>query len=283
MGDKQIKGLKNSNVHDDFRFKKLEELNRQLEYEKSVLLKKLWITSKAAEEYKLLKTNFLSNISHEMRTPLNAIVGFSELPFMGEVDHEEMMEYMGIIRKSSLQLLEKIKRIIYVSTLNSANIPLQLELMPVTRIFNELEAIYKDAEDVDEQSALNRLKFIYSGENDIFVKTDVEKVKQVLQQLIDNALKFSYPEAVEIGCLQLDENQIELYVSDSGIGIPEDKKDIVFELFRMADESPSRQHGGSGLGLYIVKRLLTLMNTTVSLKSEIGVGTRVSFILNTNT
>jgi signal transduction histidine kinase len=283
MGDKQLKGLKNSNALDDFRFKKLEELNRQLEHEKSLLHEKLRIASKSAEEYKLLKSNFISNISHEMRTPLNAIVGFSELPFMGEVDHDEMMEYMQIIRKSSQQLLEKIKSIILISTLDSDDIPVILELVSIKRIFNEIEAFYKAAEEEGGQTVLNRLVFIVPNENDIYAKTDFEKVKLVLQQLIDNALKFSHQGTVEVGCKQTGKNQLEFYVSDTGIGIPEDKKDFVFDLFRMVDESPRRQYGGSGLGLYIVKRLLTLMNTPINLKSKVGVGTRVSFILNPNT
>jgi signal transduction histidine kinase len=202
---------------------------------------------------------------------------------MGEVDHDEMMEYMQIIRKSSQQLLEKIKSIILISTLDSDDIPVILELVSIKRIFNEIEAFYKAAEEEGGQTVLNRLVFIVPNENDIYAKTDFEKVKLVLQQLIDNALKFSHQGTVEVGCKQTGKNQLEFYVSDTGIGIPEDKKDFVFDLFRMVDESPRRQYGGSGLGLYIVKRLLTLMNTPINLKSKVGVGTRVSFILNPNT
>jgi len=282
MGGKHSKGLWENDSPAQDRCRALEGLNRQLEYEIADLKEKLAMANKSAEEYQLLKSNFISNISHEMRTPLNAIVGFSELPFMGDVDLDEVMEYMQVIRKSSRQLLDKIKNIIFISNLDSDDIPVILELVSVKRIFSEIKDIYKDTELEAGQSAIDRLSFIYPEEDDIFAKTDFEKIKQVLQQLINNALKFSHHGTVEVGCKKIDENNIECYVSDTGIGVPEDKKEIVFDLFRMVDESPGRQYGGSGLGLYIVKRVLSLLNIPVHLKSEVGVGTRVSFTMEIN-
>jgi signal transduction histidine kinase len=213
-----------------------------------------------------------------MRTPLNAIVGFSELAFMGDVDPVEMTEYMQIIRKSSLQLLEKIKDIIFVSTLDADEKPLIIQTVSVKNIFSTIETFYREIDD-ERNSELTELIFNCPVANDIYLDTDVEKVIHTLKKLIDNALKFTQQGSVEVGCLQPNDNEIEFYVRDTGIGIPSDKFDIIFELFRMGDDSPGRQYGGSGLGLYIAHRLLTLLGATIDLRSDVGTGTRISFTL----
>lgn len=259
----------------------LEELNRQLEQEKSILLEQLKVASRSCAEYDLLKTNFISNISHEMRTPLNAIVGFSELPFMGDVSLDEMMEYMQIIRKSGLQLLEKIKDIIFISTLDAADIPVILQSVSVNNIFTNVETFYREVDD-EIGTGPTELVFNHSETKHINFISDAEKINQILKKLIDNALKFTQQGVVEVGCIRLNEHHIEFYVSDTGIGIPSDKFDIIFKLFRMANETPEKQHGGSGLGLYIVHRLITLLGTRIKLQSEVGSGTRISFTLDLN-
>lgn len=281
MGEEQFITSKNGVLPGDSRSRKLEELNRQLLQEKSALLEQLSAAKKSAEEYDKLKASFISNISHEMRTPLNAIVGFSELPFLGEVNMEEMMEYMQIIRKSSLQLLEKIKDIIFISTLDGEDIPVILQTASASDILHKIETFYNEIDD-ERRQGLTHLIVKYPGPGDFEFQTDAEKVIQVLKKLTDNALKFTPHGSVEVGCQQLGENKIGFYVADTGIGIPSDKFEVIFELFRQADESTSRQYGGSGLGLYIVKRLSKLLDASINVQSEVGTGTRISLTLNTD-
>jgi signal transduction histidine kinase len=240
------------------------------------LLEKLRVANELAEEYHRLKSNFIANISHEMRTPLNAILGFAELSEMEDVTLEEMREYMQIIRKSSEQLLETIKDVLYIATVDGSEISLQHDPVSYRGLVQDLEEYYQYFNEEGLKPGVELRFKSYGNQEDTFV-SDAEKLNLVFRKLIDNGLKFTNKGYVEVGCLDPDESFVHFYVKDTGIGMPEDKIRLMFEPFRTMDESHSHEYGGSGLGLSIVQRLVRLMGGEVSIHSKPDVGTTVHF------
>lgn len=240
------------------------------------LLEKLRIANQLAEEYRRLKSNFISNISHEMRTPLNAILGFAELSEIEDITLEEMRDYMLIIRKSSEQLLETIKDVLYIATVDASDINLQHDPVTYHGLIQDLEEYYEYFDEKKVRPGVE-LRFKNFGNHDITFVCDAEKLNLVFRKLIDNALKFTKEGFVEVGCLDQDDSIVHFYVKDTGIGMPEDKIKLMFEPFRTMDESHSHEYGGSGLGLSIVQRIVGLMGGEVTIQSKPGVGTTVLF------
>jgi len=240
------------------------------------LVEKLRLANQLVEEYQRLKTNFIANISHEMRTPLNAILGFAELSEMEDISLEEMKDYMKIIRKSSEQLLETIKDILYIATLDSAEMNLQHDPVSPKGIFQTIEEYYQYFEDKGIRPGIE-LKFKTPEDHDFTFICDAEKLNLILRKLVDNGLRFTNQGYVEARCTGFDGTFVNFYVNDTGIGIPEDKIKLIFEPFRTVDESHNRQYSGSGLGLAIVERLVKLMGGEINIDSKPGVGTTVRF------
>lgn len=246
--------------------------------EKAELLEKLQTATKAADEYHRLKTTFIANVSHEMRTPLNAILGFSELSQFGDVTLDEMKEYMKIIHKSSEQLLDTVKDVIFISNLDADEIDADENPISVRSLFQDLQEYYSYFE---EEKFTRNIQLVFRQyDEDIVFKSDLEKISQIFRKLLDNAFKFTHKGSVEVGYQVADENTIRFYVKDTGVGIPPDKLDLIFEPFRCVDESHSREFGGSGLGLSIVLRLVKLLGGKVQVDSELGKGTTMSFTIN---
>ncbi len=256
---------------------RMEQIMLDFAKEKAALLEKLAIASKSADEYQRLKTTFIANVSHEMRTPLNAILGFSELAQFGDVTLDEMKEYMKIIHKSSEQLLDTVKDVIFISNLDADEIETDENLISVKSLFQDLEEYYSyfGEEKYIENVRLNFQKL----DEDVLFTSDLEKITQVFRKLLDNAFKYTQIGFIEVGYNLLDKKSIEFYVKDTGIGISADKLDIIFEPFRSVDESHNREFGGNGLGLSIVQRLVKLLGGQVKVQSEPGKGTTMSFVI----
>lgn len=255
----------------------LEQIMLDFAHEKAALLEKLAIASKSADEYQRLKTTFIANVSHEMRTPLNAILGFSELAQFGDVTLEEMKEYMKIIHKSSEQLLETVKDVIFISNLDADEIETDDNLISVKSLFQDLQEYYSC---FGEEKYIENVRLHFKQpDEDILFTSDLEKITQVFRKLLDNAFKYTQNGFIEVGYNLPDKNAIEFYVKDTGMGIPADKLDIIFEPFRSVDESHSREFGGSGLGLSIVQRLVKLLGGKIKVQSQAGKGTTMSFVV----
>jgi len=256
----------------------IEEANADFAQEKAELIERLKIATKSADEYHRLKTTFIANVSHEMRTPLNAILGFSELSQFGDVTLDEMKEYMKIIHKSSEQLLDTVKDVIFISNLDADEIDADENSISVRSLFQDLQEYYSYFE---EEKFTRNIQLVFrQPDEDVVFTSDLEKISQIFRKLLDNAFKFTHKGSVEVGYQLHDDKTIQFYVKDTGVGIPPDKLDLIFEPFRCVDESHSREFGGSGLGLSIVLRLVKLLGGKVQVDSELGKGTTMSFTIN---
>jgi len=241
---------------------------------------KLKIAIKRAEEYDLLKSAFLANISHEIRTPLNAIMGFAQMIRKSYSEDDQLGGYVDIIMLSSNQLLEIIKEMIEISQLVSGKSNINCSGFSVTDLMHEMEASMKIMEEAKvKQGIALKLELKHVKPNHDTITTDREKLVQILKNLLSNAFKFTFNGSVAFGCRKTDKGLWHFYVSDTGIGIEEDKLDLIFDIFRRGDESFTRQYGGVGLGLTICKELVSLLGGEIWVESRQGKGSVFNFIL----
>ncbi len=235
-----------------------------------------------AEESDILKSAFLANMSHEIRTPMNAIIGFSQLLDDNELSKEERAEYINIIHSKGNDLLNLINDILDISKIESNQLNLFYSQGSVKNLLLELQSTFLvNQENFKENYNRNHIDIIIPDIPDhLMIYTDFARVKQVLSNLISNALKFTENGFIEIGCNKLETNFLEFYVKDTGIGIPIDKQDKIFERFKQLDDNyNTRLHGGTGLGLSIAKGLVELLGGQIRLESELNNGTTFYFTI----
>jgi PAS domain S-box-containing protein len=238
------------------------DITDRIQYESNLKLAK-----EKAEESDKLKSAFLANMSHEIRTPMNAILGFSELLKNEHITKEERDEYINIIRNKGNELLLIINDIIDISKIEAGDVRIIPEYFSIKEFMLEIYQQFSGEKNImNKEQVQFRLNMDRDQEPIIF--TDKSRLKQVFNNLIQNAFKFTYEGFVEIGFEPISETHIRFFVSDTGIGIPDDKQDIIFERFRQVDESISSQYGGTGLGLAISKNLTVLLGGDISVKSK---------------
>ena len=230
-----------------------------------------------AEESDRLKTAFLQNMSHEIRTPMNAIIGFSSLLVDCFEDKPKLAEYSGIISQRSKDLLEIINDILDISIIESGQLTVNNEAGNLNEIFTELSAFFYGYR---KRSGKLHIKFSLEAPDDPSLNaivTDRTKLVQIFTNLLSNAFKFTSSGKIEAGC-KFDRNQnLIFYVSDTGIGIPVDKQEIIFDRFARIDQPNSALIGGTGLGLSIARGLVELLGGEIWLESEVGKGTSFFF------
>ena len=214
-----------------------------------------------AEQSDKLKSAFLANMSHEIRTPLNAIVGFSDLLMVTE-DQEEKEEFIQIINANNELLLKLINDILDLSKIEAGSVELKYEDFDLAVYFNELAASMHHRV-VNPQV---RLVPVNPYET-CTVRLDKNRLAQILTNFVTNAIKYTSKGTIEMGYEKIDEN-IRLYVRDTGIGIPEDKKDKVFHRFEKLDEFAQ----GTGLGLSICKAIVEACRGEIGFESEFDKG-----------
>jgi PAS domain S-box-containing protein len=237
----------------------------------------LLIAKEKAEESDRLKMVFLSNISHEIRTPMNAIMGFSELLEKSDITVEKQEKFTQIIRRRSTDLLTIINDILDISKIEAGQFTIFENSGNLNEMFNELYQYYDARSKMnDKQEVIFLLKFGINNKKQ-FINADFGRLKQIIMNLVDNAIKFTEKGSIELGCYLKNENQIEFYVKDTGIGIPESKHNIIFERFRQVEESHKRKFGGTGLGLPICKGIVELMGGKIWFESEIDKGSTFYF------
>ena len=229
--------------------------------------KKLKAAKEKAENSERLKSAFLANMSHEIRTPLNAIVGFSRL--VAEVESpEDKAEFCRIIEENNERLLHLINELLDLSKIEANMIQLKPESINMHTLCTEVYNRF-NLQSTSEIQLINETKNI-----NLYAFADKNRTIQVISNLIDNALKFTERGNIRFGCYPKGD-QIEIYVSDTGIGIPKDKIASIFDRFVKANENMY----GTGLGLSISKMLVEKMNGKISVQSVLGKGTTFKFTL----
>ena len=228
-----------------------------------------------AEESDHLKTAFLHNISHEIRTPMNSIVGFSELLNDPEVSAEQRKDYTEIIVRSSNQLLSIITDIVSIATIEAGQEKIHESEIDLDSI---LRLLYDQFLPNAIKQNLSLMMSPQQSENGFRIVTDETKLVQILTNLVGNALKFTSKGSIHFG-YQLNGNEIEFFVEDTGIGIPPEMHEEIFKRFRQVESTTTRQFGGSGLGLSISKSYVELLGGKMWLNSELGKGTTFRFTI----
>ncbi len=230
-----------------------------------------------AEESNRLKTSFLNNISHEFRTPMNGILGFSELLTKPGTTDDQKQLFSNMIHESCEQLLSIVENTIEISQIQSKAVEIEIneEQFGIQEIFNELISQNKK---IIENKGLELIVENECCNHNLFLKTDRHKVSRSLKHLLNNAIKFTKEGWIKVKCMKIDKH-IEISVTDTGIGISPDKQKIIFEPFRQAEVSLTRSFGGNGIGLTIVKYYVELLGGEIHLQSEIDKGTTVRLII----
>ncbi len=229
----------------------------------------LVVAKEKAEESDRLKSSFLTNMSHEIRTPMNGILGFTSLLKEPDLTGAEQEKYIRLIQKSGDRMLTTINDLIDIAKIESGQEEIRLSLVDVHQTVVDLYDFF-----VPEAKAKG-LDLIFDPDTkyqELTQVSDPDKLNSIMTNLIKNAIKFTKQGSIRFG-LKKTADTIELFVKDSGIGIPQNRQKAVFERFVQADISDSRAFEGSGLGLSITKSYVEMMGGTIRLESEEGKGT----------
>ncbi|MFO8053966.1 MAG: HAMP domain-containing sensor histidine kinase [Bacteroidales bacterium] len=228
---------------------------------------------KKAEQSDRLKSSFLNNISHEVRTPMTGIIGFVELLKQPGLTEEEKNEYTDIITKSSNRLLILMENLMDISLLQTDQVQANEKSFNLNELLDELSLVYKPTA---ESKGLDfKLKKDLTDENSI-IKADPLLLEKTLKQLLNNAFKYTEKGLVRAG-YKYKGDHLEIFVSDSGIGIEPELKDEIFDYFRQAELGINRRYEGSGLGLSLAKSYVSLMGGSLNLKSTVDKGSTFYF------
>ncbi len=258
----------------------LEKANKKLNDEieqRKVIEVKLRDAKEKAEESERLKTAFLSNMSHEIRTPMNAIIGFSDLLVKGGLSKNQQNEFVEIINTNTYSLLHLINDIIDISKIESGLLIIKKTECKLNKILEQLR-IYFEKE--LERSNKNHIKIFVdkARDEDFIFRTDPIRLKQVLNNLIGNAVKFTDNGSISFGYKIID-NKVEFFVKDTGIGIKSEQMEIVFQRFMQIENNSTKLYGGTGLGLAISKNLVELLGGKMWVESEENKETNFHFTI----
>ena len=215
-----------------------------------------------------VKSDFVATMSHELRTPLHVILGYTDLLLAGEFGAltDEQSDTARRIDRRARELHDLITNTLDVSRLDSGKVRLHIEDVSIAGLLADVHLeTQRQQEDVG-------LRLEIALPSDVpHVRSDPMKLKVVVKNLVSNALKFTQDGRVTV-CARADDRGVEIAVEDTGIGIEREQLESIFEPFQQVDGSSSRRHGGAGLGLYIVRRLIDLLGGTITVESEPGEG-----------
>ena len=224
-----------------------------------------------AEESDRLKSSFLANMSHEIRTPMNAILGFTDLLIYSQLNPSEQHEYLNLIKRSGENLLTLINDIIDISKIESGELKIVEDKINLHDMVKEVHSVGLSlCNNLQKQIEFKIKKPL--DESPLYIYTDPLRIYQILLNLVSNAIKFTEKGFIEVGYEVNEEQQLLISVKDTGPGIPDKDKAIIFERFRQIDESTIKKHGGTGLGLSITKSLVQLMKGEIRVESQISKG-----------
>ncbi len=216
------------------------------------------------------KDQFLATMSHEIRTPMNGVLGVADILRQSQLDKQQL-DHLDVITQSVESLLHIINDILDYSKITSNNLSLEEVPFDLKQVLGDVHQLLRstaDSKGID-------LTFSYPPESHRHFMGDPTRVRQIAFNLVGNAIKFTKTGGVNISCRIGDsggQHNVVLEIDDSGIGIPEDRRDAIFDQFEQADNSTTRQYGGTGIGLSISQKLAHLMNGMIEVKSVVDVG-----------
>jgi len=221
-----------------------------------------------AEASDRLKTAFMQNISHEVRTPLNGIIGFGSLLSEPDISEQDRIQFLSLLKASSNRLVNTITDYMDISLLVSGLMEVNIKPVKIGKVLSEIN---------NKFSTLCKIKnitlniILHQEGEDFELHTDYELLQKVISHLVDNAIKFTHFGSVNIG-FKADREIVEIYVKDTGIGIEQNSQERIFESFMQENVSSTRGHEGSGLGLSIIKGVLNLLGGEIRVESVKGEG-----------
>lgn len=215
-----------------------------------------------------VRTDFVTNASHELKTPVTALKGFSETLLDGAMEDKEVLkQFLEIMLAESSRLDFLVNDILELSKLEQKQVPMNMQEVNLTEAVLSTFQLVKQTADKKEMQ-LNLIE-----EDTLFITVDSSRLKQILANLINNAVVYTQDSGEVTVTIRKEKNQAVILVSDNGIGIPEDEQDRIFERFYRVDKARSRNSGGTGLGLSIVKYLVENLNGSIDVESKLGLGT----------
>ena len=233
-------------------------------------IQELHLAKEKAEESDRLKSAFLANMSHEIRTPMNGIVGFAKLMQNQDLTKEKLENYIKIIVNSSNQLLSIVNDILDISRIETGQVDLYEVKVNLNETLDEIKSFF-ELKASEKGIKLNLLKDLENTDSDILI--DDSKLKQILYNLIGNALKFTHKGSIDFG-YKMNNDEINFYVQDTGIGISVKNQKSIFNRFHKVVQKKDQLYGGTGLGLAICKGLAERMSGEIWVESKLKEGSR---------
>ncbi len=239
---------------------------------------RLIMAKEKAEESDKLKTAFLANMSHEIRTPMNAIIGFSDLMAEDDLTIEEKHDYISKIKNAGVSLMALINDIIDIAKIEAGQLRISESNCDINHILSLLHGTFNELINTSGNKDINLVLAFPERETPLYIITDPQRLQQILSNLLSNAMKFTDSGTIEFG-YKIQEDSLFFYVKDSGIGIPADKQEQLFQRFSQLDSGTTRKYGGTGLGLAISKNLVELLGGTIGMRSNRVKGSMFYFTL----
>jgi len=238
--------------------------------------KQMVIAKTKAEESDRLKTAFLSNLSHEIRTPLNAILGFSSLLNNSTISYEEKLDIPNQLLRHSNELLDLINDLIDISSIETNQLTIKKR---ECKLNETLQNVFSEFIEHNNASRLKTYLKLGVAEESFTILTDPDRLAQIVKHLLSNALKFTSKGFIELGYTFRDPSTLLFYVIDTGVGLLEKEKDIIFNPFRQADDSTTRCYSGLGLGLAIARNVVERLGGKIWVNSSKNEGSTFFFTL----
>jgi PAS domain S-box-containing protein len=243
--------------------------------EEKKMIEDLLFAKTKAEESDRLKSAFLANMSHEIRTPMNGIIGFTNLLKEQSLRGEDRKKYINIIKKSSERMLSTINDLIEISKIESGTMEFDITEVNINELLEFINHLFMPEASKKGLGLYMHRPLPYEIAR---IQTDYEKLNSILVNLVKNAIKYTTSGRIDIG-YRMNQNQIEFFVKDTGIGIEKDRQKVIFDRFVQADLSLSRPYEGAGLGLSIAKGYIDMLGGNIWVESELQKGSRFYFTI----